>query len=368
MKPISVYDWQSRKRIAFLQNAYNISYTQGANILWTASFDLPYFDEKRVYCQVFNLVDIYDIDSAGDDKYIGLFRIMSYIESFEQNKRSITYTLEHVLNTLLDDVMLGTQTFGGTAQDTTFVINRILSYQTGTPNWIVSGCDYSDKIAYTFEDSNLLSALFSVTKPLLQGYYWSFNTRIFPWVLSLKKVLYETNSEFRYKKNITGIIRSIDAKSLCTRLYIYGKKNEDGVKLSIKNKNNGLEYLDSVLGIKEYGIVSMIIDDDRFEDETALYNYGIELLKKIENPSVTFEIDAQMLYDAADLQVGAVVRVVDETALYPKGGEYWGAMNENQYLIVQQLSKTDLRGAPNSGKVVLGTGTTELGLIVKSFN
>ena len=39
----------------------------------------------------------------------------------------------------------------------------------------------------------------------------------------------------RYKKNITGIRKTTDPRSICTRLYLYGKILEDGTKLNIKN-------------------------------------------------------------------------------------------------------------------------------------
>ena len=58
-KFIAVYDGHTRKRLAYLQNAYNISYTKSTRALWTGSFSLPYSDHKAKFCQSFNLVELF---------------------------------------------------------------------------------------------------------------------------------------------------------------------------------------------------------------------------------------------------------------------------------------------------------------------
>ena len=68
MKPLVVYDQKDRKKIAYLQNAYSISYKQETNALWSGSFKLPYSDEKNIYCQSFKYVEIWDVDGYGKDK------------------------------------------------------------------------------------------------------------------------------------------------------------------------------------------------------------------------------------------------------------------------------------------------------------
>ena len=71
MKYISVYDHMTGKRLAFLQNAFNIGYSIELNALWTARFSLPYSDPKRKYCDYFNFIELWD-----GDRNVGLFRIM----------------------------------------------------------------------------------------------------------------------------------------------------------------------------------------------------------------------------------------------------------------------------------------------------
>ena len=354
-RSLIVYDWKTKKRLAYLQNAYNIGFVQQTNSVWSGTFTLPYMDEKKEYCRPFNLVEIWDVNEAGEDKYVGLFRIMPQVEQLKKDAHDIVYTLEHVLSTLLDSSLVGYQVFGGPGyENTKQVLENILSHQ-NEERWAVIECDYTNNFVYEFEDQNLLSALLSVPKPLTDDYYWSFSTPLnSTWGLNLKKVSNEPIADIRYKKNITGITKRTDPRSICTRLYLYGKILEDGTKLSIKNLNNGLEYLDSEDGIENYGIITSIINDERFENEQSLYDYGAALLEKLSRPFITYELDIQTIYNAANLKIGDVVRVVTDDGL-------------DQNLVVQEISKDDLTGAPNDGKIILGHGTVDIGVITKSF-
>lgn len=354
MRPLTVYDWKTKKRLAYLQNAYDIGYTLQTNSVWSGTFTLPYLDDKKQYCSPLNLVEIWDINSGGDDKYIGLFRIMPRVEQSNKDAHDIVYTLEHVLSTLLDSSLVGKYSWGGTGgYDTGNVLRSILYYQNELKWWLQS-CDYTNQFMYEFEDQNLLSAVLTIPKDLTDDYYWAFNTQYFPWGLNLKKVSSTPISDIRYKKNITGITKKTDPRSICTRMYLYGKELEDGTKVNIKSINDGKEYLDSASGIENYGIITSIINDDRFEDVQALYAYGISLLEKLSEPFVTYELSIQTIYNAADLKIGDVVRVVTDEDF-------------DQNLVVQEISKDDLSGAPNSGKIILGNGTVDIGVIIKSF-
>ena len=115
-----------------------------------------------------------------------------------------------------------------------------------------------------------------------------------------------------------------------------------------------MEYLDSADGIENYGIITSIINDYRFENQQALYDYGVSLLAKLDKPIVTYELNIQTIYNAANLKIGDVVRVITDDGL-------------DQNLVVQEISKDNLTGAPNDGKIILGNGTVDIGVIMKSF-
>ena len=106
MKVPQIFD-RNMKRLAFLDNAVSVSYSLEINSLWTATFTLPADDDKNAYCQPLNFVEIFD----GDER-IDLFRIIG--EDLERsNGATRFYDCEHVLATLLSDVLFQYHQYGG---------------------------------------------------------------------------------------------------------------------------------------------------------------------------------------------------------------------------------------------------------------
>lgn len=344
-KTIAVYEgYGARKRLAYLQNAYNISFTKTTTALWTGSFSLPYSDPKTKYCQAFNLVDIWDIDASGEDKYIGLFRISPRTESTLGTDANIEYKLEHVLSTLLDDTMIGYHEFGNAGVYTANSIGYILSNQS-EKRWSLGQCDYAHQYLYGWQDENLLSALFSITQPFEEtDYYWDFETRGYPWILNLRKTNKTPVTDIRYKKNLNGLIRTVDPSNLTTRLYCYGYGDGDNT-LGISEVNNGLPYIQSP-NVEQYGVITQTWTDERFTIAESLLANGRALLASLDHPVVTYDIDIQTIYAAGDLDIGDTIRVVSEDL--------------DELMIVKDISKDDVTGAPKAGKVVLGQGTIDI--------
>ena len=340
MKPISVYNGVTRKRLAYLENAYNISYEQTANGLWTGGFSLPYSDPKNRYCQSFNLVELWDIDAGGNDLYVGLFRILPKTAVLDRSRSVTTYKIEHVLATLLDSTMIGWHQIGNIGVFTTDVINYILTRQNHV-RWELDQCDYTHQFLYGWQDENLLSALFSVVKPFLEAdYFWDFDTRVFPWKLRLRKTSTNPKTDIRYGKNIIGVTRTEDPSRLVTRLYCFGDN-----KLNIAGVNNGLMYLDSP-NIALYGIIEHVWTDERFSNAISLKDVGSAILDRYDKPVVSYEIDIQTINAAANLRIGDTIRVV------------YDELNEN--MVVQKISKRDVSGAPLSGRIFIGEGTFDI--------
>ena len=611
MKAISVYDkaWPKR-RLAVLENAYDISYTQQTNAVWTASFKLPYNDFKNKFCRPLNYVKIWDVDAGNTDRCVGLFRIMPVELEFGTIEKGsyYTYELEHVMGTLMDDIFIDyeipepelvpgpgppimpqpvgisvsqplssgqlmhsytinntghkdrymllmfmygdpnipephgrgewtaislggraftkitqggtiigsdgstavrsgtvTQIWGCTIPDSwhgTYSFNTtkwgpngprpyiivlqnvnpqnpivgsdsfyrassgslnatlhvpcseggavysvlslrnegtlptagsgntqihangisrltsptathaatmhwswspgsrnshsvvslrstvtagetppeqpeqppvvnafeqysvgwylegILGAQTKT-NWYLNECDYDDVLDYDlepdFEEVSLIECLRYVVQWLSEDYYWKFNTDSYPWHLSLKKVSETPVTDIRYRKNMFGITRTEDPRSLCTKLYLFGARlPESEDYLDISSVNNGLRYIFSEEGIGEYGTFVMVLRDNRFESAEDLLKYGEIVLSKLDKPFITYEADIQTIYNAANLKIGDAVRIVTDEGL-------------DDVLIVQEISKSDVTGSPVTGKVTIGQGTVEIGLIIKSF-
>lgn len=343
-KPISIYDGRTRKRLAYLQNAYAISFEQSTNSLWTAQFSLPYSDPKTKYCKSFNLVELWDEDGGGKDRYVGLFRIMPSTEETIGTEANIVYRLEHVLSTLLDDVMLGYHEVGNLEVFTRHSIGYILDNQT-EKKWALKQCDYEHQFLYGWQDENLLSALFSIVQPFSEtDYYWEFDTTEFPWQLSLRKANPNPVSDIRYRKNLNGLTRIVDPTNLTTRLYCYGYGQGDN-KLTISDVNNGAPYLESP-NIGKYGVITQVWTDERFTIAESLLSVGKTMLKRLEEPSVSYEIDLQTMYSASNLRIGDTVRMI--------------SLGLDEPMTVKKISKDDVSGAPQSGKIILGEGTIDI--------
>lgn len=367
MNYISVYDHNTRKRLAFLGNAYHIGYKKEKNSLWSAHFTLPRNDPKNQYCKHFNYVDIYD-----QNEYIGLFRIIPTQMTKNANTREITYQCEHVLATLLDDVMVGWHEIGNIGVYTNQVIQYVLDRQT-TRNWVLADCDFSHQYLYGWEHENLLTALFSISNSFAEDYQWHFDTLNWPWTISLKKVdgihteyrsqgglsssrqRYGAKGEIRYAKNILGIEKTSDATNICTRLYAFGY-GEGVNQLGIRNINpSGKEYIDSDTQDK-YGIISKIWIDRRYQVEDSLYAAAQAMLEKLKEPSVSYSVDTAHINTLRECDVGDIVRVVDDEE------------EISIYLPIQSIEKDDVTGAPTQATIVLGGEDQDVATSVADMN
>ena len=343
-KFISVYDGHTRKRLAYLQNAYGISYVKNTSTLWTGQFSLPYSDPKKKYCQSFNLVELWDEDARGKNRYVGLFRIMPRTEETLGVDANIVYQLEHVLSTLLDDIMIGYHEVGNLGVYTNQSIGYILDNQTER-RWVLKDCAYDHQFLYGWQNENLLSALFSIVQPFEEtDYYWDFDTTAFPWSLSLCKTNGVPKADIRYKKNLNGLTRIVDPTNLTTRLYCYGYGDGDNV-LGIAEVNDGVPYIESP-NVEKYGVITQTWTDERFTVAESLLAVGRAILYRLEEPAITYELDIQTIYTAGNLQIGDIVRVV--------------SIGLDELMTVTTISKSNVTGEPQSGKVELGQGTIDI--------
>lgn len=197
---------RNMKRLAYLDNAIAVGYALETNSLWSATFTLPADDPKNQYCTALNFVEIFD----GDER-IDLFRIIG--EDLERSDGATRYyNCEHVLATLLSDVLFKYHQCGGSGVKTADVLNYVLARQT-VQNWKLGACDFTRYFEYNWENSTLLAALFAVPECFDKEYLWSWDTTVYPWTLSLVVPADTLKSEVRYAKNMTTIKKTTDATS-----------------------------------------------------------------------------------------------------------------------------------------------------------
>ncbi len=301
-----VYD-RNRNRLAFLNAAFDIHYSLQKNSLYTAGFSLSADDPKNQYCQPYNLVEIYD-----GDKRIELFRIIG--EDLTRSTEAVkSYTCEHILASLMNDILFQYHQLGNVGYYTVNVIRYILDRQT-VKNWQLYQCDFSRQFEYKWENENLLAALFAIPECFDEDYIWQYDTTVYPYRISLKRPSSTIKSEIRYLKNMREIKKTVDAANVITRLYCLGYGEGDN-QLTIESVNDGVPYLDADTQ-STYGIINGILTDRRFESPETLKAYGQTLLNEYKTPYLSYEASTIDLYrltgnDFDNYKVGDMVRVID---------------------------------------------------------
>lgn len=346
---IRVYDRNMRK-LAYLENAYNIGYSLKLNELWTAQFTLPATDKKNIYCQPFNYVEIFD----GGER-IELFRIMPSTLT-RNSEGNIVYQCEHVLATLMDDVLFQYHQIGNIGVGTVHVLRYILDHQL-TKRWQLRNCDFDRRFEYKWENENLLSALFSVPQPFNEGYRWDFDTTRTPWQLDLKRLSTQFVADIVYKKNMLEIKKEVDPSTIVTRLYCLGYGEGDN-QLNICSVNGGIPYLEA--NTATYGIKSSVLVDRRFENAETLKAYGRAILDELKNPFKSYSVRAIDLHRKSPSKYeryfpGDIVRVIDKED------------NIIEDLPIVTVSKSDITGAPGDIEVEIAKRTRDIAGSISSL-
>jgi phage minor structural protein len=341
---IRVYDSEMTK-LAYLENAYGIGYELPLNELWTAHFSLPADDPKNIYCQPFHYVEIYD----GKER-VELFRIMPSTLT-RNNQGDIAYQCEHVLATLLDDVLFKYHQVGNIGVGTVTVLRYILDRQL-EKRWQLGTCDFDRRFEYKWENENLLAALFSVPQPFNEGYRWEFDTTGSTWRLNLKRLPAQFKADITYKKNMTEIQKEVDPTTIVTRLYCLGYGEGDN-QLGIESVNGGIPYLESNGQTTTWGIKSSILVDRRFESPETLKAYGQALLDQLKHPYKSYTASAVDLYRKSPEKYekffpGDIVRIIDKED---------GIIED---LPIVRISKSDITGSPGDVQIEIANKSRDI--------
>jgi len=331
--PVIVYDQQMRKR-AFLQNAFAIGYDLPMNSLWTATFSLPATDPKNAECSPLNYVEMFE-----DNERIELFRIIPHTLQRSPDGSTVTYQCEHVLATLLNDILFQFHTVGNLGYYTADVIGYILSKQL-TQRWVVGNVDFARQFEYTWENETLLAALLSVPQPFVEDYQWSYDTTVYPWRLNLVEpsVVDIPESYIRYGSNMQELTKTVDPTAICNRLY--GLGYGEGVnQLTFAELNNGLPYVEDTASQALYGVIQGVFADRRFELPENLLERCKALLKETSKPRIEYTAKASDIHKLTGQQIykftsGSIVRVKDDE------------LGEDVTVRIVNKSKRDIKGAP----------------------
>jgi phage minor structural protein len=297
--------------VAELQNALNIGYEQKMNELWTASFSMPQDDPKNAECLPLRFVEIFD-----NGERIDIFRIIPTDTKRGSDGKTVVYQCEHVLATLVDDVLFQYHRIDDTLT-TTQSLQYILDSQI-TERWQLGTNDFTHHYEYKWENANLLGAVFSIPQPFIEDYHFTFDTTTTPWTLNLKELplFGDPDCYIRYGKNLMGITKTEDPTYIVNRLY--GLGYGEGVnQLTISEVNSNVPYVEDTASQALYGVISDIFVDKRFESPDTLKAQMQRVLENGKTPKFTYAVEgadiSSITGDSIDkFRAGALASVYDE--------------------------------------------------------
>ena len=323
---LNIFD-RSKKKVAVLENAFSIIETQELNKIYSLKFSLPATDPKVSFCQPLFYARYGDTGQ--------LYRIIKST-SDENTTSTITYECEHVIATLIDNVMFGSHSYGGGSDTTDKVITWILNQQAET-NWRLGACDFARRFEYAWEQENLLSALYSVPKEFTAAYKWTFDTTTNPWTVNLQAINTSDHPEFyiRAKRNLLSQGVTQSNTEICTRIYALGYGEgvnqltiEDaqvnratGEADEVNGTKYGKTYIDAPASvIAQYGRIERVLIDRRYENATSLYSYAKTMLDNLQVPAYSRSFNVVDLYpitstDIDNAEVGKIVRLTGDDSI-----------------------------------------------------
>lgn len=342
----------NRQNVAYLENAYNVSYEKEVNKIATASFKLPLNDSKNEKIKHLQYVEIID----NDNEYIGLFRIMPTQTVVSESEQSVTYQCNHVLTTLMDSVIFRYHEISPNTS-TREVLEYLLNLQK-VKHWRLGTCDFTRYFQYSWENVNgIVDAIFSVPKAFDEDYMFTFDTTNYPWTLNLIQPPTAPTCYIHESLNLKGLKIESNPNQMINRIYPLGI-GEGVNQLNIKKVNpTGQAYIENAQSIVDNGLIEYIWVDRRFTDARLLMQSAQSLLTKFSQPIVSWETDAIDLIKASTdkripqmtkLRVGNVVRLSTEK---------FGIVN----LRILKESKSDVFGDPGNIKLSIGNVMNDLG-------
>ena len=322
-----------REYTAVLDNAYQVSYEKIENQIGNLEFSMPLDDPKNEFLQEMLWVELTD----NENEYIGLYRVMPSTVRKDASNNSITYTANEALCTLLDTVLFGYHELVN--RKTVDVINYLLNKQR-TKHWVLKKCEFTRYFSYAWENENgLADALFSIPQAFDEDYMWQWNTKVYPFELSLVKPPKEPIARIQEGYNMQGFEIERDPNNLVNRVYPLGA-GEGVNQINIKSVNKNIPYVEDAKSIKEHGLVEYVWVDQRFTVPQAL--------KKWAQPKISWDVTAADLLKLTDeplsidkLRQGTVIMINTDD---------FGSIN----LRIKKETKQDVFGAPQDIQLELG--------------
>ena len=152
-----------------------------------------------------------------------------------------------------------------------------------------------------------------------------------------EKMGIETNLRFTYRKNIAAVTRKILSDKIVTALYGFGKGEATGDgygrRLDFASINNGKMYLTNEEARETWGLIPSAIESttkkhsfdqvifDDVEDKAELKALTQQVLDRVSQPQVLYELNSQYLYPSTDKTTPAFNNLLSNSE-FPKDDGY----------------------------------------------
>lgn len=317
--------------------------------LSTAVVTLPWGETE---VKVRDFLELFSPDGSA-----GVFRVSEVENTYGEQQKIYC---EEALCTLSDSIAVGVQAMSGTFRQ---VVAGILAAQS-VERWVLGDVDLPDEYEVVYEHTydTLYNAIMDLTEMLPEGYAWVRDTTSYPFTMSLKKLDDSDRCEARLNRNLEAVHVSLDASSMCTRVFPFGAgEGTDRINLATLSSVNAL-YLDADT-VETWGVVAKSFVDEDIADSLTLKNVAELYLEKHKDPVVSISLDALALYAATGLSIdrfrlGLLCRLPLPA--------YGVTMNER----VVAVSYPDVYGTPRKATVTLAnrvnTVSDELGSLLRT--
>lgn len=88
--------------------------------------------------------------------------------------------------------------------------------------------------------------------------------------------------------NMKGVTWQGNSDDFCTRLFAYGKADDNGTPVSIKSVNSGKEYIENHTYSDK--VITKVWRDERYTDPQSLYDDAVKKLNELSVPRMSYDV------------------------------------------------------------------------------
>lgn len=277
---------------AVLENAFDVIVTGEVNGADTLEFKLPYSDSKRLALdnekQVQIAGEIYRIRTLTDEKGADDGGVLTSVYA-EAAFYDLTFSVDKSPN-----------------EFNAALANEVLAYALSGTGWGIGTVDVTTLRTWECQEKNALAVLRMAQQ--IHGGDLVFDSRN-KLVSLLAFSGRDSGALFAYRKNLTGIKRVVDTRSLVTRLYAVGK---DGMTFAAINR--GKEYVEDFTYTSEVRVSTL--DCSNFTNPYQMLEFTNMRLAEYAKPRVSYVLSAMDLsvltgYEHEQWDLGDIVTVDD---------------------------------------------------------